>query len=497
VVPFRTYRGGVADDPLVLAGDFPPVSYEQWRVAVDAVLREKDFASLRSVTPDGITIEPLYSATEPGRSGSFKSPPVALRKSGSHSDGWDVRQRHALSTISATNAAIVTDLQRGVTSIELDTAGIEDVGGLAAVLADVLLDVAPVALVARDDGVDAGRWLLDLAEAQAVDPTALVADLGCDPISRLAATGTLAFACQESVDRVAAFALANASSFPLVRSVRADGAPYADAGASPATELAVTVATAIAYIRAMTSAGLDPTRAFDQVLLSITVGTDQFGDTAKLRALRMLWSRVGEVSGVPEASASIQATTAASTNSAVDPWTNMLRVTVGCAAAAFGGADIVTVHPFDSALGIPSELGLRIARNTQLALMEESGLHRVVDPAGGSWYVEELTNRLAEEAWTILQELETNGGVLAALLDGSLRERIDKTWQSTQDAVASGDRPIIGVSHFPDQGSERLERESHAPIPVSGGVQIVEPLPLRRLADAASASGDDSRKATS
>ncbi len=473
------------EEILALADDFPTPSHADWLAAVDQVLAGRSFDVLRSTTADGILVEPLYTRNDEHPVEQYPGPGTSRRATSvaGLTGGWDVRQRHGLTTPAATNAAILADLTGGVTSIELLTAGIGDIDTLDAVLNDVRLDIAPVSLWGPGDGIGQAEWFLDLADRRGVATAELGCDLGCDPIGRLADHGTAGRPIDDALAALAGLAVGRAAPYPRARVARADGAPYANAGATPATELAATVATGVAYLRALTDAGRDVADALDDILLCVTVGTDQFGDIAKLRALRVVWARVAEACGAPDHRATIQASGATSVMARRDPWVNLLRGTLGCFAAAVGGADIVVVRPFDAMLGVPGELGLRIARNTQLALMEESNLHRVIDPAGGSWYVEQLTDRLAEETWHRFQELERDGGIVAALRAGALQRRIRESWAETEAAVASRRTTVVGVSDFAHLDEEPLERESYPSWPGAPGAVECEPLPVRRLAE--------------
>jgi methylmalonyl-CoA mutase len=204
------------------------------------------------------------------------------------------------------------------------------------------------------------------------------------------------------------------------RTVVVDGTVFADAGASAVEELGCAVAAGVAYLRALTSQGLGVDEAFGQLEFRLSATADQFTTIAALRAARRLWDRVGESSGVaPEARGMRQhAVTSSVMTTRHDPWVNMLRTTVACFAAGVGGAEVVTVQPFDAALGLPDPFARRIARNTQSLLVEEGSLARVVDPAGGSWYVESLTEDLAQAAWAWFTEIERAGGLVAAQSSG-------------------------------------------------------------------------------
>lgn len=466
-----------------LAGDFPAVTHEQWLEAVAKVLKGRDLEVLRSQTLDGITVEPLYTADDAGPVAQAPAEGVGRRSGGvaGLTAGWDVRQRHGLGDPTATNQAVLSDLARGVTSIELATDGV-DAAALDAVLADVLLDLAPISLMSPTSGLAEAQLLLALAASRGVAPGEQRFDLGCDPIAKLAAHGSVELPVDDAIAAVAALANDIASTHPHTRVFRADGGVHAEAGASPAAELGATVATAVAYLRALTDAGVDTAAAFRQVLLSVSVGTDQFGDIAKLRALRVMWARVADVAGVPEAPCTVQATTASNVATLLDPWVNMLRVTIGCFAAAVGGADIIQVRPFDDVAGAPDDLGLRIARNTQLTLMEESNIHRVIDPAGGSWYVEQLTDQLAAAGWDAFRALEAEGGIVSALRSGAHQERIATTAATTQEAVATRARPITGISEFPDIDEDLLERAEPMRVAVERAPAECTPLEPRRHA---------------
>lgn len=473
-------------DPLALASEFPPVSHQDWLDAVDKVLKGKSFdAVLRTPTRDGFVTEPLYTLDDERDVDAVPGPGVGRRASSvaGSTAGWDIRQRHVLTTVAETNEAILTDLSRGVTSIELDLDRIDSDEDLDAVLADVYLDLAPVSLVTVGDGVAEARRFLALTAKRGVAPSELAADLGCDPIARLMRHGTAGRPIAEAMSAVAALAAEAASSHPGVRTVRADGGPVASGGGTPATELAVAVAAGVEYARAMVAAGMDVADAFGQVLLSVEVGTDQFGEIAKLRALRVLWARVCEASGVSQPSATIQATASTAVMSSRDPWVNMLRGTLGCFAAAVGGADIVQVQPFDALVGVPDDLGRRIARNTQLALAEETNLHRVIDPGGGSWYIETATDEMAAAAWARFQEIEREGGLVASLVAGACQQRIAADAAALQESVATRRRPITGVSEFPNVDEAPLSR---VPVPAPAtpkGALEATPVPTVRLAE--------------
>ena len=260
---------------------------------------------------------------------------------------------------------------------------------------------------------------------------------------------------------------------------------HGDAGGSDAFEVAAALATGVAYLRAMTDAGLGVDDALARISFRLNAGADQFATMAKLRAARRCWARVAEASGAgPEATGMIlHAVTAKAMYSRRDPWVNLLRATLACFAAAAAGADAITVLPFGAAAGQWDELGVRLARNTQIILAEESGVHRVADPGGGSWYVESRSEELAAEAWRRFQDLEGAGGMAAALLSGRVGDETARAWDARLANLARRRDALTGVSEFPDLDERGLEVVgSLDAAPGTGSGTTITPLPLRRYA---------------
>jgi methylmalonyl-CoA mutase len=271
-----------------------------------------------------------------------------------------------------------------------------------------------------------------------------------------------------------------------VTALLADGRPYHEAGASEGQELAAMLATLVAYLRACEAAGLRPRGAFAKIAIGLAADADLFLTIAKLRAARRLVARIAEACGASQAAdrLALWASTSERMLARRDPWVNMLRTTVACAGAAFGGADAITVLPFTWALGPPDAFARRIARNTHLVLQEESGLGRVIDPAHGAWYVEKLTDELARTAWGLFQAIEAKGGMGAALESGFIQGEIGRIAAARARDVAGGRLELTGVSAFPRLGEDGVRADPWPePEPVVRGGTAVEPLPLRRLAE--------------
>ncbi|HEY2194885.1 MAG TPA: methylmalonyl-CoA mutase family protein [Actinomycetospora sp.] len=496
-----------APEELVLAGEFETPDRDRWRELVAGALsktgrevRPEDAeAAIATPTDDGFEIAALYTAAdapdvatgEPGLSPFTR----ASRPEGHVAEGWGVRQRHAFpaeADLSAAHDVVMADLEGGVSSLwlVLGEAGGPPVDALSTLLDGVLLDLAPIALSAGRDTPDASAALLRLAAEQGVS-AALGGSLGYDPLlARTRGGPALSDSCLEAMVEHSRTA---ASDHPALATVVADGLPFHEAGGSDGQELGAALAAGLHAVRLLTDAGLSVDDAFARVELRLAATADQFATLAKLRAARRCWDRIGAVAGASESArgARVHAVTSPAMMTTRDPWVNILRTTVACVGAGLGGADAVTVLPFDAALGLPDDFSRRVARNTQALLLEESHLAHVIDPAGGSWYVESLTDDLAHAAWDVFTTIERAGGAAAALDDGSLAAALEETWSRRAERIAHRRDPITGVSEFPNLAESRPERDPAPEASPEGGLprrryaQVFED--LRDRADAAAA----------
>ncbi|MBO8194660.1 methylmalonyl-CoA mutase small subunit [Streptomyces oryzae] len=479
------------EEGLSLGQDFPEATYEQWQQLVSGVLSKTGAkvpdasapeSALTTTLPDGIEVRPLYTGgtTTNGNGGPRGFPGFApfvrgARPEANAARGWDIRQRHTRADAAGTREAVLGDLENGVTSLWLAVGeGGLPIGELEGALEGVYFDLAPIVL---DAGAEFGRAAAELLRLRGRLPggaePAPGSVLGADPLGHAARTGAHE-AATALRQEAAALAAQCEREQPGLRTYVVDTLPYHEAGGTPARELGCALATGVAYLRDMTEAGLPVAAACGQLEFRYAATADQFTTIAALRATRRLWSRVVQACGAPaHAGAQRQhAVTSPVMMTRRDPWVNMLRTTVATLAAGVGGADAVTVLPFDDALGLPDAFARRIARNTSTILLEESHLAGVIDPAGGSWYVEELSDQLARAAWAWFQEIEGAGGMAAALRDGLVAERLREGWAERSRALARRTEPVTGVSEFPLLDERPVEREP-APQRPGGGLPRV------------------------
>ena len=465
-------------DTTPLAEGFPAVDRGDWRDLVVAALAksrgpvapEDAERLLATPTDDGYSVHGLYTPADVADLPDPTDPGVwdFVRGSDPADDSidWDVRQRHWLGPDTA--AAIADDLANGVTSLWL-TDG--DPQGVAAALAQVDLTSVPVVVEGFRSGVGMARALLDVGR-----PLHPASSLGLDPLGLVAAT-TRSGDVDDALD-LAAEALTTG-----VRAFTIDGTVYHDAGASFAEELGATTAAAVATLRLMVDAGIPVDDAARLIEFRWIVTDDQFASIAKLRAARVMWSRVLEVAG---AGADIGQAQHASTSVAMltsrDPAVNLIRNCVAAFAGGVGGAAVVTVEPHTLVSGEVDGFARRMARNTQLLLQQESHVGFVADPAGGSYYVETRTRQLAEAGWAWLRDIEAAGGMRSALDSGMIAKRLERTWGLRADRTAQRQAPITGISEFPDR--ERRTSSQSGWLRTGGG------LPQHRYAEAFEALRD-------
>jgi len=467
-----------------LKEEFPEAGRDDWLKRVEAVLKGADFAeTLVAETADGIAIEPLYGEREGPRVWRDAAAP------------WSVVQRIDLADPAAANAQALDDLSSGATGLSLVFQGAaaghgfglaeHDQATIARVLADVRLDCIALRLDPGPHGRRTAEAMAALVETQPVDPERLDLNFGMDPIGALASRGDLAASWPDVAGRLLTTvndlrARHFAGPFML-----ADGRVWHEGGATEAQELALILATGVAYLRALESL---PDEALARAVgVALAADQDMFLTLAKFRSLRLLWARVLDASHLPDVPLKLHAETSWRMMTAKDPHTNILRSVAAVFGAGLGGADSIAVLPFSIAQGLPNAFARRVARNCQNLLIAESHLWRVADPAAGAGYVETLTAQFCARAWAEFQEIERAGGIVEALRSGLVQKGLAETRRRRAEAIAKGDRPILGVTTFTVRREPQPAIEPAAPVtprPRISAALLIEPVPSLRVAEA-------------
>jgi methylmalonyl-CoA mutase len=437
-------------DDLRLAADFAPATYEDWRKLVDGVLKGGPFEKLVGKTYDGIKIEPIYRR-------ATNASPIAGR---GQAAPWQIMQRIDDPDPRRANAQALHDLENGATGLALVFAGGSGAHGFGLeptaeavdkVLDGIYLDAGiTLDLQIGPQSRMAAIHVAEYVKRGGFAPADCDIRFGLDPLSACAVWGSSPYDWKEIVPAVTGaikglVALGFKGPFAA-----ADGRVIHDAGGSEVQELAFVLASGIAYLRALEQAGVALEDAQGMIYARLSADAGQFLTLAKFRALRLLWARIEQACGLTPRPLFIAADTAWRMLTQRDAYVNMLRATMAAFSAGLGGANAVTVLPHTLALGLPDDFARRVARNTQLILLEESNLAKVSDPAAGSGGIEALTKELCEAAWSLFQEIERAGGIFAALQQNLIQRKVAATRAAREANIAKRREVLTGASEFPN-----------------------------------------------
>lgn len=459
--------------------EFPVPDYTAWRAAAEKTLKGAAFEKkLVSRTYEGIDLQPIYNAADIQdlpHLGSLPGQPPFVRDSsplGDRLNPWEVAQELNHPLPAQFNAALQADLPRGQNAVNLpldaatlagldaDQAPTELVGlggvsisalaDLETALAGVDLAKVPFHAQASTTAFAFTALVVALLEKQAKDLRQLRGAIGMDPLGQLARSGSLPRdlpGIYPVMGQLTRWAAAHA---PNLQTITVQGHPYHEGGASAVQELAFALATGVEYLRELADQGIAVDTAAPRIGMSLSIGGNLFMEIARLRAARLLWSRaVTAFGGNPSAAQlRLHGRTSRFNKTAFDPYVNMLRVTTEAFAGVVGGCDSLHVGAFDEILREPDEFSRRISRNVHTLLREESGLDRTADPAGGSYYVEWLTDAIAREAWSLFQAVEREGGMFAALQNGFPQEAIAQVAAKRSANLAHRRDRLVGTNMY-------------------------------------------------
>jgi len=447
----------VFDSELSFAEHFPRPLFEDWENLARRSLGSRTLESLTRTTHEGLDIAPLYAAED--------LPPSRITIHTLPRETWQTCFPVDLREPETAISQAIEGLSHGGNSLwakvdrRKSTWGRLTVGAMTRLLE--VAGGAPIYLDGRG-ATPALAALVAAAEGRLGSAAGgLQGAFDHDPLGTLAADGALPWSLETSFALMAGMVRWTEEHAPQIRAIAVSTLPYAKAGATAVDELALAVATGVEYLRRLEAAGIAPEVVCRRLRFILPVGRDFFMEIAKLRAVRWLWARVAEACGVaPDARAvPVHAITSPRCLTVRDPWVNMLRGTVESFAAVVGGADVLTVLPFDSAAGQSDEFGRRIAVNTQTILREESGLDRVEDPAAGSYFVERLTHDLASAAWERFRHIEASGGMASYLLSGAAARELGEASARKRHAVCTRRDLVTGVSSYPNINEDPLLRK--------------------------------------
>jgi methylmalonyl-CoA mutase len=461
--------------------DFPRKSIEDWHALAGKECKGKPPEELNWNTPEGIPVKTLYTAEDlaelnhleslPGMAPFVRGPRATMYAG----RPWTVRQYAGFSTAEESNAFYRKNLEAGQTglSVAFDLAthrgydsdharvvgdvgnagvAIDSVADMKILFDGIPLDSMSVSMTMNGAVLPIMAMYIVTAEEQGVVPEKLAGTLQNDILKEFMVRNTYIYPPAPSMRIVADIIGYASANMPKFNSVSISGYHMQEAGATCAQELAYTLADGIEYVRAAIASGLEVDAFAPRLSFFFAIGMNFFMEVAKLRAARLLWSTLVAENFSPKDDRSLMLRTHCQTSGASltanDPYNNIIRTTVEAMAAVLGGTQSLHTNSFDEALALPTEFSARISRNTQLVLRDETGITRVVDPLGGSYYVESLTNELVKEARKLIDEVEEMGGMTRAVESGMPKMRIEEAAALRQARVDRGEDIIVGVNKF-------------------------------------------------
>jgi methylmalonyl-CoA mutase len=454
-----------------------------------AEMRGADPEGLIRSIPEGIDVPPMFTAADiAGLDGLDQLPGEAPFKRGVRATmyanrPWTIRQYAGFSTAEESNAFYRKNLAAGQMglSVAFDLAthrgydsdhprvtgdvgkagvAIDSVEDMKVLFDGIPLDKMSVSMTMNGAVIPTLAMFIVAGEEQGVAPEQLSGTIQNDILKEFMVRNTYIYPPAPSMRMVADIISHTAAHMPRYNSISISGYHMQEAGATADLELAFTIADGLEYVRSALDRGLDVDAFAPRLSFFFAIGMDFFTEIAKLRAARVLWHRVmSEFS--PSKPQSLMLRTHCQTSGVSlteqDPYNNVVRTTIEAMAAVLGGTQSLHTNAFDEALGLPTEMSARIARNTQLIIAEETGVPAVVDPLGGSYYIEWLTNALAERAWSIIEEVEELGGMTAAVASGMPKLRIEEAAARRQARVDRGTDVIVGVNKYVPDNVEMVD----------------------------------------
>lgn len=462
---------------LDLLEDFPPPSPGQWRKEAEASLKDTTFEkALITRTIEGIDLQPIYTREDiehlphlcekPGFGAGLRG----VRADGYLATPWEICQTTFEPLPEGFNRRVVHDLGRGQTAVQLnpdlatrlgfdpDLAAHGQVGcegvslahldDFSAALQGLDLEKNPLHIPAGFSGLNMLMALVAWLKKENKTISAIKGSIGADPLAWLAFRGEMPMSLEKACDHMAQTVAWASKCTPHFKTVGISMLPYHNAGASAVQELAWMLATAADYINALLDRKLLINDIASQTRVTLGVNAFMFMEIAKIRAARILWSKlIAAYGGDAEArKITLHGVCSFYNQSKLDPWVNMLRTATEAFSAISAGVDSLETNPYDLVFGAPDEFSTRVARNTQILLKEESHLDRLIDPAGGSYFVEKLTAQLAEKAWKQFQDVMAKGGMYAALCAGAPQKETEETALLREKDLAKRKTQMVGVN---------------------------------------------------
>jgi methylmalonyl-CoA mutase len=459
---------------------FPPISNEDWKNKIVADLKGADFdKKLVWKTIEGFDVQPYYRQDDLADLSYLDVKPAQapfVRGNKRTNNDWFVRQDIKVANVKTANAKALTVLMKGITSIGfvIEDANSYNISDVEALLNDIALDAIEACFVIKKGKTNFLKLFVEYVNKKGFDKTKIEGSINVDFLGNLTLKGAFCYDSEEKCTAFISEALEIAKDLPKFRVVEVHADYFHNSGSTLSQELAFGLAVGADYISKGVAQGLSVCKLANKIKFNFAVGSDYFMEIAKFRASKLLWAKIIEAyepkceccyecdddcEGNKDDTGhiclccqkmNIHAVTATWNKTIYDPYVNMLRTTTEAMAASIGGIDSMTILPFNIITGEPTDFSERIARNQQIVLKEESYLDKIVDPSAGSYYIEKLTDLIAENSWKLFLEVQEKGGYVEAFKKGYVQDVISKTQAEREKLIATRRDDLLGTNQFPN-----------------------------------------------
>jgi methylmalonyl-CoA mutase len=437
---------------------FPPIATKEWMDKINTDLKGADFNKrLVWKTNEGFDLKPFYRMEDVENLMYISTLPGEfpyIRGTKIKNNNWLVRQNIEVSDYSEANVKALTILMTGVDSLGFIIVDPESVNekNFNILLKGIKLEAIEINFLSNGKAKEIVEILSNIIKKSGSDPLEIRGAFEADPLSRLILNGTICIPPDQGFDYLASV-VQSATFLPQFRAMHINASNFNNAGADIVQELAFAISMGSEYMSQLTDRGISADIAASKIRFSFGTGSNYFPEIAKLRAARLLWAVVTN-GFLPSKSESIKmdihCVTSEWNKTLYDPYVNLLRTQTEAMSAILGGTDSLTIEPFDILFRHPDEFSERIARNQQLILKEEAYFDKVADPAGGSYYIENLTNLIAESAWKLFLEIEDQGGYLSCLKSGFVQTKLSESAAKRENDIAIRKTILLGTNQYPN-----------------------------------------------
>ncbi|MDR1181351.1 MAG: methylmalonyl-CoA mutase family protein [Bacteroidales bacterium] len=449
-----------------LFSEFPPVNTAQWEAAINIDLKGADYdRKLKWKTDENFVVKPYYRMEDIDDLAYLTSSAVGeypfVRGGKTRDNNWNIVQNITEKNPQKANEIALDSLRKGANAIGFDVSEISDMKTLSLLLKDIDLLKVSVRFYHAASYVELAKWFVAFLGASSFDGKAIHGAFAFDPVSDLLLHNKFRKTQKEDLEEILQLHRIIGNVCPNFQYITVNGWLLHNCGASIHQELGYVLAAANEYLSFATDNGIKIDELLPKTGFELAISSNYFMEIAKLRAVRLLWATIAtqyNPQNKDKMKMNIFSKSSLWNKTIYDPYVNMLRITTEGMSAAIGGADEIELENFDTTYKESDDFSRRIARNTQILLKEEAFFEKIIDPAAGSYYIENLTDSIAEQAWTLFIDMEKQGGIISAALEGKVKEAIKESCLKRDMDIATRKTVFVGTNQYPNTTEMMLDK---------------------------------------